>query len=290
MRRSIKVVQKTSLPAEVLPAMWADHSHREIYVSCWLMMQQTEHAPTTVSENKDKWLGSRNLRWILAAPNILTRLGENIPLGSEVHFHFHSAVESQFEFEFLLMNLSHLWARTKTRGSIPVSGKTQPKAHENEWLFSGRCSLSRASWHLVIHLRPWAVTQEYFCHQEATPLGRTLSMEDQVPHSSPSIPIQAIAFIRLWNPEAVIWRIPSWVQKDKTNFSNCSVHEAKLFELKLKLLKALTAVVTRLPRRSLLASLRTELGPSQPDPSVWSLSSGIKSRSNYVLFMCLNFP
>lgn len=129
----------------------------------------------------------------------------------------------------------------------------------------------------------------YFCHQEATPLVRSLNVEDQVHHQNFLSTLTA-ALLRLWNPEPVRWRTPSLMWTDKPHLSNCSVYKAKLFELKLKLLKALTAAATQFPRRSLLASLRTELGSSQPDPSVWNSSSGIKSHSNYMLFMCVNFP
>lgn len=63
-----------------------------------------------------------------------------IPLGSDAHCHFHSSVESQLGFEFLLVNLPQLWSRTKTRGcSFLQLGRRQPNVPGNERLFSGGC-------------------------------------------------------------------------------------------------------------------------------------------------------
>lgn len=121
-----------------------------------------------------------------------------IPLGSKAHCHFHSGVESQLGFEFLLVNLLWLWARTKTRGcSFPQLGRRQPNTPGNEQLFAGLWFFSRALCYLVILLTSWAVTCQYFCHQEAKLLGMSLNLEAEVCHQSPSIPSRTAALMRL---------------------------------------------------------------------------------------------
>lgn len=113
-----------------------------------------------------------------------------IPLVSEVRCHFHSGVESYLGFEFLLMILLHIWARTKTEGcSFSQPWRRQPNTPGNEHLFPGGCCFSRAFCYLVILLTSWSITCHYFCHQEATPLGRSLNLEAEFCHQSPSIPI-----------------------------------------------------------------------------------------------------
>lgn len=130
-----------------------------------------------------------------------------IPLGSEAHCCFHAGVEGQLGFEFLLVNLPQLWARIKTRGcSFPQPGRRQPNAPGHEWLFSGDCFFSRAFCYLVILLTSWAVTCQYFYHQEARPLGWSLNLEAEVCHLSPSIPSRTAALLRLWNPKPFGWR------------------------------------------------------------------------------------
>lgn len=119
-----------------------------------------------------------------------------ILLGSEAHCHFHSGMESQLGFEFLLANLPWLWARTKTGGcSFPQPGRRQPNVPGNEQLFSEGCFFSGAFCYLLILLTSWAVTCQYFCHQEATPLGRSLNLEAEVCRRSPSIPSKTAALL-----------------------------------------------------------------------------------------------
>lgn len=100
-----------------------------------------------------------------------------IPLGSEAHCHSHSGVESQLGFEFLLVNLPHLWARTKPRRcSSHSQGEGRQKclgmSDFSEAVFPPELS---ATWKSF--LLSWVATCEYFCHQEAKILGRNLNLE-----------------------------------------------------------------------------------------------------------------
>lgn len=257
------------------------------------MMWQSKHAPTRAFQKAVMSL-FQELEVNFGCFGHFGQIGEEGNLKSFCHFH--SGVESQLGFEFLLVNLPQLLARTKTRGCLFLqTGRRKTNAPGYEHLFSGGCFFSRAFCHLVILLTSWVVKCQRFCQQKAAPLGRSLNLEVVVCNQSPSIPSETATFLRLWNPEPVGWRAATFLnhrimRTDKPHLSSCSLHEAKLLEMKLKLLKALTAVVAGFPQRSLLASLRTELGPPQPDHSVWSSSGGIKSHSNYMLLMCINIP
>lgn len=130
---------------------------------------------------------------------------------------------------------------------------------------------------------------------KSMPLGRSLNLEVVVCNQSPSIPSKTPTFLRLWNLKPVGWRATTFpnhrmMRTDKPHLSNCSLHEAKLLEMQSKLLKALSAVVAGFPQRSLLSSLRTELGPPQPDRSVWKLVKWNKTPFQLYAFNVHKYP